>query len=375
MPQNYIIKECIKCSAPLIQKDDELVCEYCGARYDLPESYRRQRNRPDAPKPAPLITPEPPKIEEETGNKRKKSTCGVIVVISIFLLLGGVVLFWLFNSLWSVTTVEPITDENQFITDIFRRDSSALPDENPSDFIFKPKFYLGAILNRSDNEDFHLAVYFKNRTESIIDGNSKTNHLMVESVTVIDNTSKTYTCEFSSEVSTTETVSPGDTAYLSSIYCEDGLDPEVKYINVNLKTVHWGAFDFQISVLPVPERLQIRYNLWRQDDEFGLDITFYSKPPQHISVYYDDISVVDSMGNVYVPVYTGDFWDGDLRFFTDLVQNYSHGKDMMLIFDQPFPDEANSVTVNITINGNTISTTTPVDTMEGSILFNREPVE
>lgn len=375
MGSSYTIKECIKCSAPLNQIGDELVCEYCGTRYDLPENYRQREKQPDLPKPEPVITPQQPSTSVKRGKAGKSSACGVVLIVLFALGVGGAILIWILSSLFSASQPETVSEERQFQAEVFGRDSSALPDKNPSDFIFRSNFYLGAVLNRSDNEDFHFSVYFKNRTDTVIDGNSKTNNLLVDSVSVSDNNGKRYTCEFSSDVRTTETVEPGEVTYLSSISCEDGLTPEVKYMNLDLQTAHWGAFDFQISVLPAQDRLQIRYNLWRYTDKFGLDITFYSKPPQHISVYFDDITVVDSMGNVYVPNYTGDFWDGDMVFFTGLIQNYSHGKDMMLQFDQPFPDEANSVTVNITINGQTISTTAPVDTMEGDLFFTREPIK
>lgn len=374
MSQNFILKECVKCSAPLKRIGDELVCEYCGSRYDLPEDYRKRKLESEKPELKPDLIKTSNELPVKSGQKQNKQSCGVILLRLILVVIAGAIVFWIFRNLGGVINKEPITEESQFKSAV-RVDPYGKPDENPADFIFETNFYLGAVLNQSDNDYFRLDVYFKNRTDATIDGNSKSNHLQMKSVNISDNLGKVYACKFSSEVSTLESIDPGEITRLSSISCEDGLTPEVKYLDVNIETVHWGSFDFQVSVLPSLERLRIKYDLERYEEDFLLEISFYSEPPQHISLYFDDISVIDSKGNVYLPNYTGDFWNDDMKFFTSLVHGFSGDNKILLKFGRPFPDDANSVTVAITINGQTITTTAPVDTIEGNINFSHEPEE
>ncbi len=294
------------------------------------------------------------------------------MILSLALIIGGGLLILLFNAMSGALRPDPLSEEDQFREEIFSQNSTALAD---IDFIFGKNFYLSAAMKNATYEDFYFSVSLKNRTDIIIDADSKANNLLVDSVTVSDNTGRQYDCEFTSDVSGYEEIEPGEITRLSSIYCDGGILPEVKYLTLNLKTVNWGTFDFEMSVLPALDQLQIRYVLRRQDDEFAVDAAFYSDPPQFVSFYFDDITVIDSLGTVYVPHRTGDFWHGDLVFFSGLIGNTSHGKDIMLSFDQPFPDAANSITVNLTINGQTITTTAPVDTMEGEVIFIREPGE
>lgn len=376
MKTPYVLKECVKCSAPLVQKDEELVCEYCGAKYELPESYKK-RNKDFRQGTGQANGNNPPQIPDQTNTTNVVSTdsskinkgktgCIVLLVVIVLAAIAGLIIN---NN--SKPAPKVLTEEEAFIKRI--NDEST-----PADYIFSTSYNLGMVLDNVDSRNFALDYFFQNKTPDAINLDSKTNNLNVNNLIVRDNTGRDYPCEISPDFSSSP-VEPGGTKQFN-ISCQEGIQPEVKYLDVTVSMLHWGEHAFQIPIVSNPDPLKIKYLLNRYGNDasrkFTVEVIFSSNVAQVISIDFNDINVIDSLGNHYTPddISDGAFSIRGNQYYSEMVDNNSRA-GFHLRFDQPFPDEANAITVIMTINGKTITSTGSVDTVEGTIEFTREPLD
>ncbi len=133
MTSKYTLKECVKCTGPLTQKDDELVCEYCGARYELPENYQRNKQAPSSPA---VKAPHSESVTSRVGsNKPKKSPCGLIAIISLGLIVGLGLLVLFFGVLMGSSRSQPVSEgEDEVVsTEPDYQTNPSIEDEEPTE--------------------------------------------------------------------------------------------------------------------------------------------------------------------------------------------------------------------------------------------------
>lgn len=255
---------------------------------------------------------------------------------------------------------------------MYRANSSALPDENPADFIHAKMLSLGVIYNgRSSLDEFNMDVYVRNHTNSPLRRQSKSENLGIESLRVTDNNDLVYECSMLPYEHSD--AKPGAVIRVAVVRCKPLLSPLVKFLNVHTQFTNWGDYDFQIPILLNTEKLNIEYVIQRHADGFNLQIWFFANPPQPVAIFYDDITVLDNTGKIYPLEYCQhNFRDLDSRwtsFYSTLAQSYQHGADISCVFRTTIPQEVNAVTVVITIQGKTFTMTSAVDTFSEDIFY------
>jgi uncharacterized Zn finger protein (UPF0148 family) len=136
MTSKYTLKECIKCTGPLTQKDDELVCEYCGARYELPEGYQRRKQEPAPSRPESRVPQSAPVTNKDGNNSRKKSPCGLIALISFGLIIGGGVLLLILSFVIRSFTPQLFSEMEEAVnTESDHQIESVVSDEEPTEHL------------------------------------------------------------------------------------------------------------------------------------------------------------------------------------------------------------------------------------------------
>lgn len=359
MKSEYVAKECAKCSAPLTRKGDELVCEYCGARYELPPYYSRsapQKETHYSPDKdvketiGPTQTTAQPQTKAATKKKHGLTRFLVFVILLIVAALA-------------IKTSWP-SEEQRFLH------QSAIDSGDMYDVIYENAYYAAATIYSNQIDLYKINVYFKNRTDTTLIGDSKENSPSVASVKVWDNTGGVYPCEFSNYYSNPGyDIEPGEQVMLTQVKCWHGIEPKAKLLNLTVTTENWGQYDFQIPVLADLDNLVINYSLKRYDNSFRLSLDFDSKTTQILTFYYSDLTVVDSFGTVYQPDLPDS--NGPL-FYSYMLEKGRYSSDVTYKFDQPFNNNSNTITVSLKINGQTFTVTAPVDTWEGDIDFSME---
>ncbi len=369
MPEELIIKECKRCGAPLTHVENEMVCEYCGARYELPKNFRQ-----NVPTPNP-ITPvhEQSNFAYEPARKpRKSKAIGYIVFLLFVVVLGSVLLVGkssIFTSQAGDTNGKNNPNALAELS-MYRRNSSALPDQNPADFIHEKTFSYGVIYNGGDDKAFNLHILVENHQDFVIDQNIKADNMQLESEAVSDNTSLIYSCEVTDTSS--QDLEPNQAVSLAYLRCQPILSPEVKFITVNIAFTNWGQREFQIPINIDMEKLNVRYKIERWSDLASLEISFYADEPQPVGLYFKDISLLDGKGT---PIQIEACKAGSTLFgpagdyFSTLAQSYNHAADINCTIPQSIDGDINAITLVMTIRGKTVSLTTPVDTISDTILY------
>ena len=383
-------KECKQCGARLTIREDEAICEYCGASYELPEKYKKKKHK-IKPVHSPKITQYPPPPAYSTPQIENKKKTGYGKFFFIFLVLGVLAIGftrWSSNSDSAPTKHNP---ESQTEKEIYERDSALGPyTERPAGFIHTDTLSIGAIYNGSEsvgfdsNKSSKVNVYIKNNNDFLIDSNSKSDFLRIDSVKISDNAGTQYKCETfpTSEQLNPVDIGAGKVAVVARFYCNPQISPEVKFINVNTVLSNWGTYDLQIPITLDIDIPQIQYKVYRdRGGKLDVDISFYADPPQPIGLYYEDVSLIDDNGKIYTKEFcdTGNTAfpnhppDSDInKHFSLLAENTGHGADLGCRFTESLDPDADAITLIMTIRGKTVTLTAPIDTIEGPILFNSE---
>lgn len=362
-----IIKECQKCGATLVQIGNELVCDHCGSRYEMVNSYPQGWGEPPAiqpvsPQPPKSVRPGPPQEENKERRIGQKGFVLLAVLLGICLLIG------IFSTLLSsVGTNEKLNPETRIELDMFQANSSALPDKNPADFIHESNFSYGVIYNGGTSKEFKIGLLVENKQNYSIDQDAKADHMHVERVSVVDNLERNYDCRIS-EINTNK-LDPNKVYNLASFYCHPILLPEVKYIQIHIQFSNWGSKEFEITTSFDPNKLEIEYRVERFENDASLDIWFYATEPQCVDLYFDDISLLDGKGdkipiscewpNVYV----------EMENYSVLAQDYGHGRDISCDILRPITQDINAINLVMTIRGKTISLITPIDSISSAIIY------
>ena len=359
MKSEYIAKECAKCSAPLTRKGDELVCEYCGARYELPPYYSRSVPKKEPPFTSDSVVKETvdtnpttfqPQIKPASKKKHNLTRFLVFVIFVIAAVLA-------IKTLWP-------SEEQSFLN------QSAIESDDMYDVIYESAYFTAAKIYSDQTDLFKINVYYKNRTNTTLIGDSKENSPSVSSVKVWDNTGGVYPCEFSNYYSNPDyDIKPGELVTLTQVKCWHGIVPDTKLLNLTVTTENWGQYNFQIPVLADLDNLTINYSLKRYDNSFSISLDFDSRTTQILTFYYSDFSVVDSFGTVYRPELPD---SNEPLFYSYLLQKGHYSSGVTYKFNQPFNSNSNTITVSLKINGQTFTITAPVDTWEGDIDFSME---
>mgnify|MGYP001216100527 CR=1 FL=1 len=373
-----IIKECKKCGAPLVQRGEDLYCEYCRASYKLPRDYNDQPKSfsqnnpypnntfPNIPTNLePSLSPTPPRIPP-----KKKNALGCI----IFILLAVIgVAIWQFLGLSSNKKTIMNVDPNQQIeAEMFRRNSSALPDRYPAGFVHNDMLSIGVILDSVSYDDFQLRVFVKNKLDRTIVANLKTDQMKITDAKITDSLGNQYTCEINEKFTNTDEMKSDDVGSIADMYCRPGFFPsDVKYISVDLTFTNWGKYSFQIPLDLDMSKLTINYNLSRSNNMFVINTSIFSSVPQFISLKLSDISVIDNKGKQYSfdncssgnDTLVG-YLNEHSEYYVALADEYDPGSFFDCTYNQPIPDDVNSLTFIINIRGNTVTNTFITDTVQ-----------
>jgi hypothetical protein len=229
------------------------------------------------------------------------------------------------------------------------------------------------VYNGGDNKDFNLHLMVMNKQDLAVSQNSKADHMQLENVAVTDNNGTDYQCEVSD--TSNQNLQPNQAASLARLSCQPILSPDVKFLQVKTQLTNWGAREFQIPITLDMDKLDVRYQVDRRADSAVLDISFYAKEPQNVELYYADISLLDGKGSriSMEPCRPGGAWFGETGpNYSTLAQSYQHGKDLTCEIPQAIGEDVNAITLVMTIRGKTVSLTTPVDTLSGTIKYGPE---
>lgn len=370
--EKLITNQCSRCGAPLVQRKNELFCEYCQTRYVLPQEYvdlSRSNNQEEkysrfsddyaTDSPQPTIT-----LTQSQQRERKSPLGGILLVI-----FGIVaILMVLFNNSDRKVESSIISESQKTELDMFSMNSSAMPDEYPSDFIHNQPLSIGVLLDKISHSEFVIKVYAKNELDRTIFANSKTDQVIISSVGVEDSLGNQYSCDINNKFNGIDKVEPEDIARVGELDCAPGyIPPEVKSINLNVVLTNWGDYDFQIPLDLNFNELEIEHFLDRYDDKFEINTKINATIPQYIVINYDDISVIDDNGNYYQYDNCGSsFFTGFDKYpnFIDLAERYSPGSQFTCEFISPIPYEVNAITFIMNIRGNTVTHTFTTDTIQ-----------
>lgn len=365
MNEDMLIKECEKCGAPLIIRSGELVCDYCGTRYELPEKFRKEKLQ-TTPKPQlqQLESQHPKTLSTslETVNEKRSGYGRFFVAILIFGVFVAMFLWWKSDSNKPSTQLDP---ESQ--TELKMYDSGE--QGNPADFIHESPLSLGIVYSSSVFDGFDVELSVQNNTDIDIEGSSKMNHLMIDSLSVSDNTGRAYTCDYTYEVKS-KTVEPGEVTTISYIHCKPDIKPEVKFLTVDVSLANWGSYNFQIPFSLNLDDLEIVYTIDRFDDSCHLLIHFHSEKPAPVQAYFRDITLVDSIGKTYQcdPSESNHVKEQGYKSFI-VAPGFNTYIDCNI--NEPIASNVNAITLVMTIRGQTVTLTTPIDTIEGQIIYDQ----
>jgi len=370
--EKLISNQCSRCGAPLVKRKNELFCEYCRTSYVLPQEYvdlsggeneEENNNRfSESLATDNFRSTIPSSLSQQ--RERKSPLGGILLVI-----VGIVAIFMVFfNNSDRKGDSNLISESQKTELDMFRMNSSAMPDEYPSDFIHNQPLSIGVMIDKITHSEFVIKVYAKNELDRTIFANSKTDQVIISSVGIEDSVGNQYSCEISNEFTGIDKVEPGDIARVGVLDCTPGYIPsQVKYIELNLVLSNWGDYDFQIPLDLNFNELEIKHFLDRYDDKFEINTKIYANIPQYIVIDYGDISVIDDIGNYYQYDNCGSsFFTGFDEYpnFIDLAERYSPGSQFTCDFKSPIPYEVNAITFIMNIRGNTVTHTFTTDTIQ-----------
>ena len=370
-----IIKQCQRCGASLVQRGNELYCEYCRTSYQLPKNYSDQNEKGEAenrhvPPSFSRLTPPPPIVQyTDLPTAQPKKRARSIWIIAIIVVSGLCGLFAMISSQQKETKVSDPNSETELA--MYRRNSSAMPDEYPSAFIHGTDLSLGAILDSLSPNEFGVDIYAKNLLDRTIEANKKTDQFIISEVEVSDSLGNSYNCEIWNEFEDAyDSMDPGGIALIGRLVCAPGtLPPETKSITVHAYFTNWGDYIFQISTDLDINELQYDYSLIQYENSFKISTSIYAVIPQFIAIKYSDISLIDDKGNYYAFDHCDSNNSGfnsssdEFDLFMDLAERYSPGSYIDCYYDVPIPYEVNSMTFVINIRGNVVTHLFTTDTI------------
>jgi len=373
MAEKLLSKQCIHCGAKLTLREGELLCEYCGSSYEIPNDYVKDDG--DNHQKDQIILPSmnqfSPKTESNSTSypqyqqkSNSKNSCFVWLIV--LLVLGGLVAVFLPKMfLKNDQPNQPINSEKETESRMFHRLSYDL--EYPADFFHGQPLSVGAIMDFATIDAFEVSIQVKNELSRNIEANLKADQLIIESVEVTDSSSTHYSCEFDNYFTGSEVIEPDEIESVGRISCEPVIHPEAKFITLNVTFTNWGNYVFQIPLDSIKQNLNFEYTLYRGDNEFQIVITFYSVPPQYITVYFNDISVVDDKGNYYNLDHCSDGGfdiSTERAFYAHMADDSGMGNaTIFCTFEKPILYDINAITLVMNIRGNTITHLFTTDTL------------
>lgn len=373
--KKILANQCSKCGAPLVQRKNELFCEYCKTSFKLPQEYidyskgdeQEEKNSLVSENPV-IVSQQPTIIPPQFQPRVRKTPVGLLLLV----IVGLFIFLWFSFKGFGKKDISGTKDLNeQTELQMYRMNSLAMPDEYPADFIHNQPLSIGVMLDRISYSGFSVSIFAKNELDRTIYANLKTDQMIISSIGITDSTGNQYSCEINNEFTGVyDEMEPEDIAKIGQLYCTPGLiPPEVKFINLKVAFTNWGNYDFQIPLDLDFQELRIKYYLTRQDDSFNIEPVFYATIPQYIVINYDDISVIDDNGIYYPLEYCDDHatigrLSDEYTFFIDLAEQYDHGFDFFCHFNAPIPYEVNAITFVMNIRGNTVTHTFTTDTVQ-----------
>ena len=380
--QKFLTRQCIKCGAPLVKKEDSLFCEYCHTSYEIPGSANHRDNEENFKTIVPDLPAQAKSTSYErlipTNQKKSKAVLPVVLVslMMIFVIWGA--FRFLSASSHDSVQISPEAEIQEQMYD-FLAGTTSSPEAFPGDFHYEKPIALGAILSFVKGNDvegyFNIDVIVKNLTEDSIVSNKKTDVMLITSITVADNLGNQYPCQIDNDFSNSDVITYGQEmgvnqlAKVGRITCNTTIPPEVKYIQTSIELTNWGTYDFQIPLVFDIEKLEVDYSLYQDDEEFSVNMDFAATPPQYLAIYYNDISVIDDKGNTYPLIYCGDFLQSFVgadmgSYYASFAQSSAVWAELDCSFSGPIPYEVNAITLIMNIRGNTLTHTFTTDTVQ-----------
>ena len=388
--KNLLTKQCIKCGAPLIQKDDELYCEYCHTSYKIPKEYKAEHSNYDQSKgdSDPTNIPNPefyrpiPEVSQQYHEKQanqQKLSCGRVLLFLLAILGGiGLIFYFLTRESHTAEPIDPQKEIEQQMYEVLAGSTSSV-EAFPGGFTYEKPIALGAIIDTvtgtQSNRVFYIEIVVKNLTENPIVSDSKSDRMVILSSTVEDNLGNKYSCQISNYFSNSDLITYGQQlnsnqlTELGRLTCNSTLPPEVKYIQVGIELTNWGKYNFQIPMVMDFQKLNLQYTFHQSENDFSINVDFTATPPQYVAIYYNDISVIDDKGNTYPLEYCGDFLSSFIGadmgpYYTNIARSSNVWAQLSCEFKGQIPYEVNAITLIMNIRGNTVTHTITTDTVQ-----------
>jgi hypothetical protein len=373
--KRIIAKQCSRCGAPLVQHRNELICEYCKTSYSLPQEYFdhstdvEKEDNFSKPPTDPINTSQQSTINSPQFQQKTRKTPVVFILVVII----GITIFLCLTLMgfWKKDKVSTSDPNQETELQMYRMNSSAMPDEYPADFVHNQQLSIGVILKTISYTDFSINIFAENELDRTISANLKSDQMIISTVNMKDSLGNQYSCEINNEFTESyQEMEPNDIARIGLLYCTPGfIPPEVKYIDMEVTFTNWGNYNFQIPLDLNFQELKIEYNLTRNDDSFEIEPEIYAAIPQYIAIKYDDISVIDDNGNYYPLEYCDDYAtmgreSENYEYFIDMANHYSSGSFFHCHFSKPIPYEVNAITLVMNVRGNTVTNTFKMDTVK-----------
>jgi hypothetical protein len=380
-----IIKECSRCSAPLIEIDGQLHCQYCGASYYLPDDVKKyhEQEKSKNNKNDPLFQKNIENVEIDINTHKKSIGTRIFIFLAIFIAILAIFLVFKTKPREEIS----VSPEQKFEQNWKNESSYSLVG-----------FHHGAILSsavsfvrvaEADWTHEHLMIFdlvIINNSDEVIQTNLKDFHLQISEVVFVDNFGNTYACNYYPK--NYDALKPGIIYDLGWMECPKHLPPEVKFLDFSIDFINWGSFDYVIPIVTNTDLLKIDYGLnapkRSQNNEFTLHVSFNTVESQNISLYFDSISVIDDYGTIYKPYFChsgSQEWGEGLMigephtYMAFNVSNSSLEDNFTCSFEGPFPYDSDFINVAMTIRGKSIVVTVPIDNIDGYYELIREPSE
>lgn len=222
--KNLLTKQCIKCGAQLIQKDDELYCEYCHTSYKIPKEYKAEHSNYDQSKgdSDPTNIPNPefyqpiPEVSQQYHEKQanqQKLSCGRVLLFLLAILGGiGLIFYFLTRESHTAEPIDPQKEIEQQMYEVLAGSTSSV-EAFPGGFTYEKPIALGAIIDTvtgtQSNRVFYIEIVVKNLTENPIVSDSKSDRMVILSSTVEDNLGNKYSCQISNYFSNSDLITYG----------------------------------------------------------------------------------------------------------------------------------------------------------------------
>lgn len=385
LEKGLLSKNCPRCGAPLVQKNDELFCPYCRSSFKLPKEYINHYSAtgPTHPStvPVPPLPPVPARVNSvytpaPPAKRQRKSGCQIFAI-----LLGAAVLILTLMILLlqgAKFNLSNLLNGNSMTESQLYGELNLSNAQYPSAFIPGQPLSILAVVARFDDSDpsliysFGIEIAAKNELSRNIQLNLKTDQLAIESYSLVDNFNNSYTCNIDNPyvIESQSILKPGNTFHVGNLYCVPvKLPADVKYLRLNLTFTNWGSYEFQIPFDTDMSALKIDYTLNRRPDSVEFEARFSSDKAQLVAINYRDISLIDSKGNSYPLQECNDplsikKFDKNSYFFALASPSSPLSPELRCTFSQPVPDDVNAVTLVYTLRGNTVTHTFATDTIQ-----------